>query len=142
MPNLKLPLFLTRLSIALFLAPWWISKAVNIDMTKGLFAKYYKVADMPDALAYAIGGLGLILLLAFLVGFQKRITYGLIFIIHAVGTLLVVPYLVPDYFDKFSIFPNTPFNILFMAALPTAAAMLLLYTLRKHDVFLSIGNKS
>ncbi|WP_017931016.1 hypothetical protein [Robiginitomaculum antarcticum] len=138
MPNLKLPLFLTRLFIALFLAPWWIGKAVNIDLTKGLFAKYYNVDHLPDALAYAIGGLGLLLLLAFLLGFKKRISYGLIFGIHAVGTLMALPYLVPDYFDKFGIFPNTPFNILFMAALPTAAAMFLLYILRKQDLFLTI----
>lgn len=131
MTNLRLPLFLTRLSIAAFLAPWWIKKAMNIEMTKTLFADYYKVSALPDAIAYGIGGLGILLLLAFLFGFKKRISYGLVFAIHLVGTLFTIPYLIPGI---------EGFNILFLAAIPTTAAMFLLYLLREQDTLLSVDS--
>lgn len=127
--KLPLALLITRLSIALFLAPWFIRKAMNIEMTKGLFAKYYFVKNMPDAVAYVIGGIGVILLLAFVIGFKKRITYGLIFLWHTGGTLMALPYMIPG---------TEKFNLLFMAALPTIGAMLLLYMLRDEDTLLSL----
>lgn len=131
MTNLRLPLFLTRLSIAAFLAPWWIKKAMNIEMTKSLFANYYKVSALPDPIAYGIGGFGVLLLAAFVFGFRKRISYGLVFIIHLVGTLFTIPFLIPGL---------DGFNILFLASIPTAAAMLLLYVLREQDTLLSVDN--
>ena len=88
---------------------------------------------MPDVIAYAVGGLGLVLLFAFLMGFKKRISYGLILAIHFVATILTVPkmmqYMQPD---------NS--YILFFAAIPTAGAMLLLYVLREQDTLLSVDN--
>lgn len=126
--RLPLALLFTRLMIVAFLAPWFIRKAMNIEMTKGLFAKYYFIKDLPDIAAYAIGGLGLVLLLAFLVGFKKKISYGLILLWHAGGTLMALPFMIPG---------TEKFNLLFMAALPVIGAMLLLYMLRDEDTLLS-----
>ena len=127
--NLAPALLFTRLSIVAFLAPWFIKKAMNIEMTKGLFAKYYFVKSMPEAVAYIIGGLGLALLFAFLIGFKKKISYGLILLWHAGGTLLALPYMIPG---------TEKFNLLFMAAIPAIGAMLLLYILRDEDTLLSL----
>lgn len=128
--TLKLPLFLTRMSIVLFLAPWVFMRLTNVDAGKGLFAKYYKVPNMPDIAAYGVAGFWLILLIAFALGFKKKISYGLVLLCHTIGTLFTIPYLIPG---------TENFKILFMAALPTIGAMLLLYCLRDEDTMLSVG---
>jgi Na+-transporting NADH:ubiquinone oxidoreductase subunit NqrB len=78
---------------------------------------------------YAIGAFWLILLAAFLLGFKKRISYGLVFVLHAGAILVALP---------FYIVGTENFNQLFLAAIPAAAAMGLLYVLRDHDTLLSL----
>jgi len=73
------------------------------------------------------------LLLAFLLGIKKRISYGLVLLLHllhAVGTLMTLPTLIPPYEGP---------EILFLAAIPTIGAMLLLYVLRDEDTMLSLN---
>jgi len=129
---LKLPLFLTRLSIAIFLAPWVYMRLTQVEAGKGLFAKYYKIPNMPDIVAMGIAGLWLIVLIAFVLGFKKKLSYGLVLLFHTVGTLFTIPYLIPG---------TENFNILFYAAIPTIAAMLLLYIVRDEDTMLAVDNR-
>lgn len=128
--DLKLPLFLTRLSIALFLFPWVLLRLTKVEAGAGLFEKYYFIKGMPNAVALIIAIFWAVLLLAFVTGFKKRISYGLVFLLHAVGTVMTLPYLIPG---------TDNFKILFMAAIPTAAAMGLLYIMRNEDTLLSIS---
>lgn len=122
--KLGVPLLLTRLSIVAFLFPWVAMRFTTPEGSKGIAAKYYKVSNLPDVANLGIGVLWVILLLCVLVGFQRRISYGLVFLFHAVGTAFTIPYLIPG---------GENFNILFMAAIPTVMAMYLLYHLREHD---------
>lgn len=130
--SLQIVLLFTRLSIAAFLAPWVHLRLTNIGAGKHLFSKYYKVSDMPDIAAYGIAIFWLILLVAFVTGFKKRLSYGLVLLFHTAGTVFTLPYLVPG---------SENFQILFFAALPTVAAMLLLYILRREDTLLSFKGK-
>ena len=127
--NLKLPLFFTRLSIALFLFPWVLMRLTKVEAGAGLFEKYYFIKGMPNAVALIIAIFWAVLLLAFVTGLKKRISYGLVLLLHGIGTLMTLPYLIPG---------TENFKILFMAAIPTAAAMGLLYLLRNEDTLLSI----
>jgi putative oxidoreductase len=63
-----------------------------------------------------------VLVLAFLVGFKKRITYGLVLLLHAGST-----------FSSFTKYIDTFNNLLFFAAWPMLAACLALYLLRDED---------
>ena len=131
MPNLRIPLFATRLLIAMFLLPWTLMRFTRPDAAKGVADRYYgPLGGMPDIVFLLIAVFMAALLLAFVTGAWKRISYGLVLLLHAVGTLTTVPYLVPG---------TENFNILFMAALPTIGAMWLLYVLREQDTFLSLG---
>ena len=67
--------------------------------------------------------LQLLLVITFLVGFKKRITYGVIFIMHGLSTLPSYN----QYIDGFN-------NLLFFAAWPMWAACFALYLLRDQDV--------
>jgi len=128
--NIQIPLFFTRLSIAYFLLPWVLMRFVKPENAKGIAAKYYKISSMPEIATTIIGVLWLLLLVAFVAGFKKRISYGLVLIIHTVGTLWTLPYLIVG---------TSTANLLFFAAIPVIGAMWLLYALREHDTFLSIN---
>ena len=127
--TLKLPLFLTRLSIFLFMLPWQLMRFTKPEVINNISNKYYKFS-MPEIGSTLTGVFMIALLVAFLVGFKKKISYLLVLVLHAVGTLTTIPYLIPG---------TENFNILFLAALPTIGAMLLLYCLRDEDTMLSVG---
>lgn len=71
---------------------------------------------------YILGALELVLILAFVVGYRKTITYGLVLVLHAVSTLSALP----QYLDPFN-------NLLFFAAWPMLAACYTLFSLRDLD---------
>jgi len=123
-------LFLVRWSIVLFLLPWVISKFTKPEMTQSIFAKYYLVSELPEAVAYGVAVLWALALLAFAVGFKKTLSYGAVLLFHGVGTLLTWKQLLP-FMEEF--------NILFLAAIPTLAAMAALFMLREHDTIGTIG---
>ena len=125
---LKLPLFLTRLSIFYFMLPWQIMRFTKPESISRISDKYYKFA-MPEIGSTITGVLMMALLIAFIIGFKKKISYLLVLVLHAVGTLMTIPYLIPGI---------EGYNQLFLAAIPTVAAMLLLYCLRDEDTMLSI----
>lgn len=127
--NLKLPLFLTRLSIFYFLLPWQLMRFTAPEAVVGIAKKHYKFS-LPESASMITGVLMMILLVAFLLGIKKRISYGLVFILHALGTLMTLPRLIIGAPD---------FKILFLAAIPTVFAMLLLYCLRDEDTMFSLN---
>ncbi len=130
MKNLKFPLFFTRVSVFYFLLPWVLMRFSAPEKAKGIAAKYYFVSEMPDIINLIIGMGWLALLIAFLVGYKKRISYGLVFALHAIGTAFTLPYL---------IIGTSSMKILFFAAIPAAGAMWLLYSLRDSDTVLTIS---
>lgn len=129
MPKLRLPLLLTRLSIFYFLLPWQLMRFLSPESADGIAKKYYHLPGLNETVGYAIGAFWMVLLVAFLLGFKKRISYGLVFILHAGAILVALP---------FYIMGTENFNQLFLAAIPAAAAMGLLYVLRDEDTLLSL----
>jgi len=132
MTQLRLPLFLTRLSIFYFLLPWQLMRFTNPESASGIAKKYYHVGGLNETAGLVIGIFWMALLIAFLTGFKKTISYGLVFVLHTGAILLALP----SYIIK-----SGAYNQLFLAAIPAAAAMGLLWLLRKEDSFLSIGGK-
>ncbi len=120
-----------RITIALFLLPWIVDKftAEGVEHTRKIFAHFYKIPGLSSTASYAIGALWLVLLIAFVLGFKKRISYGLIMLFHGVGTAFTWNVLWP-----FS--PNH--NMLFLAAIPVLGAMIALYRLRNYDTMLTV----
>ena len=134
--NIKLPLFLTRLSVFAFLLPWQITRFTGPELIGGIAKTHYKV-PVSATLSTITGVLMVVLLLAFLAGFKKKISYGLVFLVHAVGTVMTIPTLlkgtnalVSAKFDP---------SALFLAAVPAAFAMLLLFCLRDEDTMFSLN---
>lgn len=124
--NLPISLFIMRITIALFLLPWVVDKftAEGVEHTGKIFAHFYKIKGVSTTGSYAIGVLWVILLLAFVLGFKKRISYGLVMLFHGIGTLATWKVLWPF---------SESHNMLFLAAIPVLGAMIALYLLRESD---------
>lgn len=128
--KLKLPLFLTRLSVFYFLFPWVLLRFNDVEKIQNIASKHYYMDSFPNILNIALGVFGMVSLFAFLIGIKKRLSYAAVFLIHALGTVLVIPKMIL-FTDKFV--------LIFLAAIPALGAMALLYCLRDEDTMLSLN---
>lgn len=116
-------LFSLRLGVFIVMLMWTLDKFVNPEHSARVFEHFYGISGSTDTIAYILGSLQLVLVLAFMAGIKKRITYGLIFLMHGASTLSSYA----QYLDGFN-------NLLFFAAWPMWAACFALYLLRDQDV--------
>jgi len=128
--KLQLSLLFLRLTVFLVMFMWTIDKFINPGHAAKVYESFYYIADLEVFVMYTIGTLEIIILLLFLVGYQKKYTYGAVLLFHAVSTVSSFKqYLAP--FDG----PN----LLFFAAWPMLAACFSLFLLRDQDVKWSLN---
>jgi LPXTG-motif cell wall-anchored protein len=125
--RLQWSLFSLRLGVFIVMIMWTLDKFINPAHSTKIFEVFYGLGGSNNTIAYILGGLQLILVLAFLVGIKKRITYGVIFVLHGLSTLSSYN----QYLDGFN-------HLLFFAAWPMWAACFALYLLRDEDVKFTI----
>lgn len=131
--RLPTALLLLRLSIFLVLFMWTIDKFLHADHAAKVYEKYYFIGGMDSTVMSVLGGLEMVLLGAFVAGMFRRITYGLVCLLHAVSTLSAF---------KMYLTPSEPYHLLFFAAWPMLAACITLYLLRDEDTLLSVGRSA
>ena len=122
--RLPLALFTLRVSIFVVMLMWTLDKLIDPSHAAKVYEKFYQISGFEQYYFYIIGLAELVLLLAFLVGYKKTISYGLVFVFHAVSTFSSYQ----QYLD-----PYTYPNLLFFAAWPMLAACFVLYYLRDFD---------
>jgi len=120
-------LLFIRLAVFLVMLMWTLDKFINPDHSAAVYANFYKIGGLGAEIFMLIGALELLLLLAFVTGFKKTISYGLVLIIHSISTLSTWQ----QYLDPFN-------NLLFFAAIPMLAACWALFSLRELDTRLSL----
>lgn len=113
-----------RSSIFLVMVMWTLDKLINPDHAAQVFAHFYFIPGVTPGVMNFIGSLELILLAAFVTGYQKKWSYGAVLVFHAISTVSSLPV----YFDPFA-----PGHLLFFAAWPMLAACFTLFILREHD---------
>jgi putative oxidoreductase len=111
-----------RLGVFLVMLMWTLDKFLNVGHASRIFENFYAVGGLGQIALVAIGAAELVLILAFVAGYQKRLSYGLVLIFHGVSTLSSYR----QYLDPFN-------NLLFFAAWPMLAACFALYSLRDLD---------
>ncbi|MBA6341634.1 DoxX family membrane protein [Colwellia sp. MB02u-10] len=126
--NLQWSLLFLRVGVFIVMFIWTLDKFVNPAHSIKIFEHFYKISGFNDIMAYVLGALQLILVIAFLFGIKKRLSYGLIFLMHAGSTLSAYA----QYMDAFN-------NLLFFAAWPMLAACAALYLLRDADTKFTLG---
>lgn len=125
--RLQWSLLSLRCGVFIVMVMWTLDKFVNPGHSARIFEHFYGISGSTDTIAYILGALQLLLVIAFLVGIKKRINYGAIFIMHGLSTLSSYN----QYIDGFN-------NLLFFAAWPMWAACFALYLLRDQDVKFTI----
>ena len=121
--RLEWSLFSLRLGVFIVFIMWTLDKFFNPGHTAKVFEIFYGISGSSATAVYIMGALQLLLVLAFMTGVKKRISYGLILLMHAGST-----------FSSFSRYIDGFNNLLFFAAWPMLAACLALYLLRDLDV--------
>ncbi len=125
--RLQWSLFALRLGVFIVMLVWTLDKFVNPGHSAGVFENFYFISGLGETAFFVLGIIQLAIILGFLVGFKKRITYGLVLIMHGIST-----------FASFPVYLNPFSNLLFFAAWPMLAACLALYLLRDEDQKLTI----
>lgn len=126
--RLEIGLLVLRLGVFVVMAVWTLDKFVNPTHAAAIFENFYFLPGTPQAVIYLVALLEGIVVLGFVLGLYKRLTYGAVLVLHGVSTLSSLPrYLAP--FD----------NLLFFAAGPMLAACLMLYLLRDDDRLAALG---
>lgn len=122
--RVPLALFTLRISVFVVMLMWTLDKLVDPSHAARVFEKFYQITGFELFYFYIIGVAELVLLLAFLVGYKKTLSYGLVLIFHAVSTF--------SSYEKY-LDPYTYPNLLFFAAWPMLAACFVLFYLRNYD---------
>lgn len=126
--KLRAPLLCLRLSVFLVMLVWTLDKFFNPDHASAVYENFYFIGGLGGGVLTVIGLVELVLIVGFVVGFQKRITYGAVLLLHAISTLSSWRL----YLDPFD-------NLLFFAAWPMLAACYALFVLRDEDTLWTIG---
>ena len=134
MTDRRLPtaLLLLRLGLAIFFAIWIADKFARPEHTAAVWAGIYAFEGMPELGSYIIGGVQAVVLLLFVLGIAKTLSYGALLLMHAVTTLASFPVYLAPWESA---------NILFFAAWPTLGALAALFLLRDSDTLLSLGGR-
>ncbi len=128
--RIALVLLLLRLSVFVVFLMWTLDKFLQPDHAKAVFAAFYGLGGLGAIAIYALGAAQLAIIVAFVVGYQKTWSYGLVLGMHAVSTVSSYQ----KYLDPF-----TSPNLLFFAAIPMLAACFALFYLRDLDRRWTLG---
>ena len=122
--KLRIPLLLQRLSLSAFIGVWTIDKFITPSHAAGIFSHFYGI-PLAENLVWLPAVAQLLLLIAFLLGLFKTISYLLMFLLHAFGTLTTTGTLFAFYGEGG--------NLLFWAAVPVVFAFWLQFVARDSD---------
>lgn len=122
--SLKVSLLLLRVSVFFVMLMWTIDKFVNPEHAAAVYEKFYFISGLNKQIFMVIGIIEIVILLLFLAGRFKNITYLAVLIFHGVSTLSSF---------KMYLAPFEGYGLLFFAAWPMLAACAALYLLRNDD---------
>lgn len=129
MNKLPVALLSLRLSIFVVMLMWTLDKFYNPSHAAGVYQKFYRIGGLGEIAIYLIAGAEVLLLIAFLFGIKRTLSYGLVFVLHGVSTF--------SAWQQYS----QPFegpNLLFFAAWPMLAACFTLFLFRDQDNLISV----
>ncbi len=124
--RIPISLLILRLGVFLVMLVWTLDKFVNPAHAAAVYANFYFLSGLDSSILYAIGTVQLLITLGFLVGFKKRLTYGLVLFLHSISTFSSFRQYLAPFQDG---------NLLFFAAWPMLAACFTLYYLKDLDTY-------
>lgn len=126
--RLEISLCLLRYSVFLVMFMWTLDKFFNPDHAAGVFSKFYGLQGLGKETLYGLAGLELLIIVGFVLGLYRTLTYGTVLVLHGISTFSSYA----QYMDPFN-------HLLFFAAWPMLAACVVLYLLRDRDTYLTLA---
>ena len=124
-------LFLLRATVFIVMLLWTLDKFFRPHHTASIFQTFYMIRGLTPIMAYILGGIELAVIVAFLFGWQKNFSYGLVLLLNILTTLA---------FYKQILTPFHGNNMMFASFLPMLAACITLFFLRSEDKMLTVGD--
>ena len=125
--RLQWALFILRITVFIVMFAWTLDKFFHPDHTMKVLQGFYGISSFGYTIIYAIATIQMLLIVSFLIGAKKTITYGAVLILHSISTIAAYN----QYLDMFN-------NLLFFAAWPMLGACITLYLLRNADTKYSV----
>lgn len=126
--RLPLALLALRLGVFVVVLVWTLDKFLAPAHAASVMQHFYAIGGLGPAAMYAAGGVELIIIVGFVLGYARMFTYGAVLVFHAVSTLASFPmYLHPSQ------------GRLFFAAWPMLAACFALFLLRDSDTLCTLA---
>lgn len=125
--RIPLSLLLLRIGVFIVMLMWTLDKFFNPGHAGQVYEGFYGISMTGETLMAVIGTAELVVILAFVAGAFRRLTYGAVLILHGISTLSSWQ----QYLNPFD-------NLLFFAAWPMLAACIALYLLRDLDTLVSV----
>ncbi|GHE91259.1 hypothetical protein GCM10011501_20960 [Thalassotalea profundi] len=75
--RLQWSLLSLRLGVFIVMLMWTLDKFINPGHSARIFEHFYGISGSTDIVAYILGAIQLLLVIAFVMGIKKRISYGL-----------------------------------------------------------------
>lgn len=121
-----------RLSVFVVLLAWTFDKLLNPGHGSVIIDKFFGISGVGNIFVIGLGVLEMVLILLFVSGSFKRLTYGAVLLLHGVSVLVTLPVMVMAPLS----------NLLFFAGLPMLVVCVALYWLRDQDTLLSLGSSA
>lgn len=120
--RLQWALLILRITVFIVMFVWILDKFFHPEHTMKVLKGFYNIDNFSETIIYLLGAIQSVLMLLFLAGIKKTVTYGIVLILHTISTLAAYNL----YIDLFN-------NLLFFAAWPMLGACITLYLLRTAD---------
>lgn len=120
-------LLLLRLGVFIVMFVWTLDKFINPEHSAKVLQNFYAISS-EVYLITILGVVQMVFVLAFVAGIKKRLTYGIILLMHAGST-----------FSSWKQYAEPFDHLLFFAAWPMLAACVALYLLRDLDNKWTLG---
>ena len=130
--RLEFALLTLRIGIGSFMVVWASLKFFRPGWMVNVFTKTYGLEWVTHDMAFVVGSIQMIIVIAFITGFFRTWSYGIVLVMHATGVIGSISSLV-----NFTRFPN---NLLW-TSVATLAGLIALFLLRNHDNLLSFDGR-
>ena len=132
--RIEIALLIIRITAAIFMGLWATLKFHHPEWQRNIFEGAYNISffTVTDNLSYFLGTAQIIIILAFVSGFMRTWTYGLVMLMSAAGVL--------GSLGSFMTYYNYPKNLM-LTSIPTLGALIALFILRDMDNLFSLSGR-
>lgn len=142
--RIEIALLIIRVTAAIFLGLWATLKFYHPEWQRNIFEGAYNISffTVTDNLSYLIGSVQIIIVLAFVSGFMRTWTYGIVMLMSAAGVMGSLGSFINinEAGELYAAYTKYPKNLM-LTSIPTLGALVGLFLMRDLDNLFSLSAK-